>query len=243
MSALSWFLVLRTSQENEQTTSFGTCSEPVCRAITYAEDMWAADPSGCGHGVEAWLVSGDNKVGVMFPYRVARKPPAESTLHKPQGTGKRGACPRERGEKGRKMLEVAESSGVRSDCGSDPLKDGPVGWKVGRHRGRSTWLLGWEGAESGAQTWDFRDMPGMACQGFSGPGMAGSDGHWGLWPNWLSGLERMRSGAYSLESHDTKGPWSLESWLEGQVGKRPIVEKGHSWPAVQRASLTWWRKR
>lgn len=126
MTALSWSLVLRTSQENEQTTSFGTCSEPVCRAITYAEDVWAADPSGCGHGVEAWLVSGDNKVGVLFPYRVARKPPAESTLHKPQGTGKRGACPRERGEKGRKMLEVAESSGVRSDCGSHPLKDDPV---------------------------------------------------------------------------------------------------------------------
>lgn len=144
--------MLRTSQENEHTTSFGTCSEPVCRAITYAE---AADPSGCGHGVEVWPASGDKKGGVRFPYRVARKPPAESTLHKPWGTGKRGAYPRERGEK---MVEVVESYGVRSDCGSNPLKDGPVGWKVGRHRGRSMRLLGsGGGSESGAQTWDFRD--------------------------------------------------------------------------------------
>lgn len=36
-------------------------------------------------------------------------------------------------------------------------------------------LLGPEGE----QTWHFRDMPGMACQGFSGPGMADSDGHYG----------------------------------------------------------------
>lgn len=229
--------MLRTSQENEHTTSFGTCSEPVCRAITYAE---AADPSGCGHGVEVWPASGDKKGGVRFPYRVARKPPAESTLHKPWGTGKRGAYPRERGEK---MVEVVESYGVRSDCGSNPLKDGPVGWKVGRHRGRSMRLLGSGGDQNQGLRPGILETPGMACQGFSGPGMAGSDGHWGLWPNWLSGLERMRSGAYSLESHDTKGPWSLESWLEDQVGKRPSVEKGHSWPAVQRASLTWWRKR
>lgn len=148
MPALNHPLVLRTSQENEHTTSFGTCSEPVCRTITHAEDEWATDPSGCGHGVEAWPASGDNKGGVMSLYRIARKSPVESTLHKAWGTGKRGAYPRERGEKGRKMLEVAESRGVRSDCGSDPLKDGPVGWKVGRHRGRSTWLLGSKGEQN-----------------------------------------------------------------------------------------------
>lgn len=49
-----------------------------------------------------------------------------------------------------------------------------------------------------------------------------------FWPNCLSDLERMRSWAYSLERHVTKGPWSLESWLEGEVGKRPSEEKGHS---------------
>lgn len=27
----------------------------------------------------------------------------------------------------------------------------------------------------------FRDMPGVACQGFSGTGITGSDGYWGLW--------------------------------------------------------------
>lgn len=56
-------LVLRASQGNEHTASLGTCSESSCRAMTGAEDVWAANPSGCGHGVEAWPVTDGNKVG------------------------------------------------------------------------------------------------------------------------------------------------------------------------------------
>lgn len=53
----------------------------------------------------------------------------------------------------------------------------------------------------------------------------------GFWPNWLSGLEKMRSHRLG-ERHGTKGQWSPGSRLEGQVGKRPSEEERQSYPEV-----------